>query len=115
MPQNKSFSSVQLLWDDRLFIVHIHQPISALVTSSLSKQKPIEGNFSKVSFLDQVETSETFTVESHLEIISGLPVKKEVIVFALHIVAMSFKYCCYEFQMFCFFTMAFRSLNPHVT
>ena len=35
--------------------------------------------------------SETFTVKSSLEAISGLPVVKEVIVFILHIVDTSFQ------------------------
>ena len=65
----------------------------------------MEGDFFKVSFLEQVGTSETFAVVSGLEVISRLPVVKEVIVFTLHIVSITF----------CSFTMAFQSLNPHVT
>ena len=51
----------------------------------------MEENFFKVSFLEQVGTSETLAVESCLEVISGLPVVKEVTVFTLHIVAINFK------------------------
>ena len=51
----------------------------------------MEENFFKVPFLEQVGTSETLAVGSCLEVISGLPVVKEVTVFTLHIVAINFK------------------------
>ena len=48
-------------------------------------------DFFKLSFLEQVRNSENFAVESGLEAISGLLVVKKVIVFMLHIVAISFQ------------------------
>ena len=51
----------------------------------------MEGDFSEVSFLEQVETWETFAADSGLEVITWMPVVKKVIGLKLHIVALIFK------------------------
>ena len=59
--------------------------------SHVSKYEPVEGDFSEVSFLEQVETWETFAADSGLEVITWMPVVKKVIGLKLHIVALIFK------------------------